>query len=417
MLTHPWTWSNENINYVLGEAMDDQAYEKAAKSMLAGKALTPEWGPGYPAFIALIYRLFGEKAWVLFVVQSLLDLITVSAVYLISWEIFKSEFVSAVATLVYSSDLATMFYLQTMESESLFNLFFTVSVLFLIKALSTNGKKNAAVSGLFLGVSTLIRPIALLYPSVAIIPFFVGVTRGNKAEASRVFLTFLSVFILVLTPWCVRNYVHYGSFSLSSTPGYHLCLWIASSVKAHEDGISRHDVAKSLCYLKSANMTQLSQSKKMGDIAVAYLMGHPRQWGILHLQGLYGFFTSSPVASIILRQSFIQPELLLKMHSLIEAINPAYFAFQSMIYILSLLGIYHGMKDRHLRAPILLFALTILYFANLSSQGADMDYSRFRIPAYSSMAVLSAYGLSKIIPKRILGRWERAPQSSLEPFR
>jgi 4-amino-4-deoxy-L-arabinose transferase-like glycosyltransferase len=411
---HPWDWSNQSINYLLGEAIDDQSYEWIAKSILAGEVISPAWGPVYPGFVALVYSLFGERMWVVYVVQSFLDLATVSAVYLASWEAFRRRYVSVVASLLYSIDLATAFYLQTMESESLFNLLFVLSMLFLIRALSGKRMWNVGLSGFFLGVATLTRPISLLYPLVALVAFFVCTSNGKKAEAASVFLVYLSVFILVLTPWCVRNYLNYGSFSLSSTPGYHLCLWVASSVKAYEEGKTRHEVARSLCGIPEKNETQLSFSNKRGKIAMAYLAGHPLQWGVIHLQGLYGFFTSSPVNSILMRQSFIRPELLDKIHAINDAVNPVYFTFLVVVYLLSIAGAYHGLKNRQLRAPTVLFVLTVAYFANLSSQGSEMDYSRFRIPAYPSLAILAAYGSAEIV-EIIRGAFRRVGSSKHKP--
>ena len=160
------------------------------------------------------------------VLSLILSLLALVCVFLLGRELAGRAcgFWSALLFAVYPYAL---YYSASWSTENLFLICLSLSFLFLLK--SMRGKWNALPwCGLFLGLTALTRPTAVLLPAVfAIVLWFRFMASGSlkwrvrdlkwirpvSAKLPVRFLVFLLVFILVMLPWMYRNRQVAGSWN------------------------------------------------------------------------------------------------------------------------------------------------------------------------------------------------------------
>lgn len=116
---------------------DIESYNLSAKEFLSlnildVKAYHP---PAYPAFIALIYKIFGESYLYVYIIQSILGTIITLLIYLIARNIFSQRVarISVIASLFY---LPLSLYSGILMSEIVFIFFLLLGIYLFIKLLN-----------------------------------------------------------------------------------------------------------------------------------------------------------------------------------------------------------------------------------------------------------------------------------------
>ncbi|MCD6087312.1 MAG: glycosyltransferase family 39 protein [Candidatus Hydrothermae bacterium] len=185
--------------------------------------------PLYPLFIALSYFLFGQNASVAVIFQILLSSLSVVFMFLIG-EKLLGEKIAFIAALLFAADPLHLFLSQVLLTETLFTFLLLLATYFAIK----RGKSGYLLSGAFLGFSALTRPVALyLIPLYLLFFLLEKEPLKNRIRGS---LFALLAFAITLTPWLLRNYRHFGRFSLSSLTGYNLYYYNAGILRARLEG-------------------------------------------------------------------------------------------------------------------------------------------------------------------------------------
>jgi hypothetical protein len=115
-------------------------------------------------------------------------------------------------------------------TEVLTTLLFTVSMWLALSALGERGWQRFAWLGVLLALTTLSRPVFVLFPfaltavGVVVFPLLRVGTRPRLAQWS----VMLAAFALTMTPWFMYNYVTLGRFTLSPAGGVGRGLWEGS---------------------------------------------------------------------------------------------------------------------------------------------------------------------------------------------
>lgn len=156
--------------------------------------------PVYPWFLSLTAIIFGKEIFWIYVVQAAIGAFGAFLFYRICSRILnpKSAFFAAIFYVLY-------FPLLIIESDILPSLLSALFILLAVNSLFTglDGNKTGyfIMSGLFMALATLTRSL-FLYAPLAILPLLLFY---NKSQWKK-YLIFLSVFLLILTPWSARNY-------------------------------------------------------------------------------------------------------------------------------------------------------------------------------------------------------------------
>ncbi|MFH2202528.1 MAG: glycosyltransferase family 39 protein [Elusimicrobiota bacterium] len=173
--------------------------------------------PAYPMFLAALYRVAGESFPVLWIAQSLVDVLTVWLVFLLGRRIFSRNVAWAAA--VFAAFYPQMiYYAAEPRRES----FLVCALALAMWATITAGEKpkdaRFLVAGLLWAVPPLTKsvylPVGVL---AAVVVWLLG--RRREQDLRRGAAVFLAAFLGVYALWPLRNYLVFGQFIPGITGG------------------------------------------------------------------------------------------------------------------------------------------------------------------------------------------------------
>ena len=183
--------------------------------------------PGYPVFLAIVYKILGDKYLQITVVRLLQimasSLSSVLAFYFIR-KVFKKDSIALLTALfiaIYPTYIFTCINLLT-ETLALFT--FLLYLCLLVKAIETGKTGINILTGIVFGSHVLIRPALL---PLFILPFIFCLITNliNKGSSqnrlglrsvSRLFMLQFIGVVAIMLPWWIRNIVTLGSFILTA---------------------------------------------------------------------------------------------------------------------------------------------------------------------------------------------------------
>jgi 4-amino-4-deoxy-L-arabinose transferase-like glycosyltransferase len=178
--------------------------------------------PGYPAFMALSFRIFGLDNWSAIVaVQSLLGV----GVFFIAYALWSQLYgrgtaaVLAAATAVFDPSVLSSESLVLSETLSVFLLLF--SLWMLVGAARRVSPLHAGAAGLSLAWLALTRPAfqLLVLPFVLYLALRLGSRLRSRAGAVALALLALTAALPVVA-WSSFNYARFGYFTPMTTQGF-----------------------------------------------------------------------------------------------------------------------------------------------------------------------------------------------------
>jgi len=181
--------------------------------------------PGYPAFLAVIHRMFGASAEPVMWVQAVVDLFTCALTALLAARLAPSSQRARVATAALWMAALCPFlanYTAALLTETLAT-FFTVAALYLFAciledprlhfpaaALDAHALTSSAgwwlLAGALVGAGTLVRPeTPLILAAAGIALLFVWRRRSDATKLLLAGAWITAGLLLVLLPWATRN--------------------------------------------------------------------------------------------------------------------------------------------------------------------------------------------------------------------
>lgn len=176
--------------------------------------------PVYPFFLALLFSLTGGWTTVLILQVLLMSIAPVLLYLLVRPYHERAAFWGSV---IFALEPLRLFYSASLLSDALFMVMFLCTLLLLER--SRNSLGYSALTGIFLGTSILMRPIAMFLPFL-----FVGYLLwfASSLRKGLVLLIVLCVAVLVtVAPWSLRNHALFGSYNISSVGAVNLMLYNA----------------------------------------------------------------------------------------------------------------------------------------------------------------------------------------------
>lgn len=211
-----------------------ESYHRLAKNWLAGYgfAVTPSplnnpdifRTPGYPLLLIFFYWLIGPSPIPVYVFQVVLHALTPALIFALVRRAFPRRVALFSSWLIALYPL-TVLYVPTILPEPV-SLFVTVlSVWLFLRVLDRPSVFRSVLLGVVFAYGTLLRPsMALL--SLAM---FLGATlaMGGMRQLVRTFIISHIAFVVIMSPWIVRNYRVSGEI-IPLTIESSLQLWLAT---------------------------------------------------------------------------------------------------------------------------------------------------------------------------------------------
>jgi 4-amino-4-deoxy-L-arabinose transferase-like glycosyltransferase len=174
--------------------------------------------PGYSLFLAGIYTVFGESFFIVRVVQFLLIWVTAVGIYWLA-RLYCDEASAKVSGVLCATYLPMAFFAIYHYSEIL-SAVLLVSVIYCAKSFTDKSRYiDAMLTGLLLGCLVLVRANFMLLVLFLAGGFMLASLHSQKhlpATQLKKLSIFVLSFLLVMTPWLLRNRVLSGKWVFSS---------------------------------------------------------------------------------------------------------------------------------------------------------------------------------------------------------
>lgn len=233
-----------------------------------GKA-TAYWPVGYPAFLAIFFKVFGPSVAVGKALNFLLTLAAIPLAYALAGRLFRNRAVAAGTAMLLAIHPAFVAYSGILASEPLFTALTLGGTLALLQA--RDDRRRLVLGGLLFGLAVLVRPQA------ALIPVLVLAATWRWDDSS--FRTFhlgratgwaYLALILTISPWLVRNAVVFESFVFVSTNGGDNIL-----IGNHEGATGRYKNPDACGLVRPPGLDEIEREKLARSAGLAYIRKHP----------------------------------------------------------------------------------------------------------------------------------------------
>ncbi len=225
-----------------------EVYELLARELLGTRSL--QMGlfayrpPLLPMFIALVYTLTGtQNPLVATFAYTFVSAAACLPAYAIARELGAEEKWAMLAALLTAIDPASVVGGISLLGETMANFFIAAALLFLARLLKKHKLRDVIACAACIVLASLARPNAIYFAIVVAALIVVFVPRWPVKAA-----VFLSVFVLGVLPWYVRNYAYHNLFTFATTSDFNQLFYKAVSVEAWATGRSPDDVQTDFAY-------------------------------------------------------------------------------------------------------------------------------------------------------------------------
>ncbi|OGS07968.1 MAG: hypothetical protein A2270_08800 [Elusimicrobia bacterium RIFOXYA12_FULL_51_18] len=258
------------------EKFDAKAYEAVAVNLMQGNGFIEAPGmptdgrpPVYPIFLAAVYSITGHSEFAARLLQCFIDSGSAVLLMLIAGMIFTP----AVAAL--SGVLAALYppfilYSNMKMTECLFIFLFLLECYYLTKAFKERDNKSFVYSGIFHGISVLVRAPTLLFP-LFLLPGILF--TGLRKSLLKGFVLYVMISSAIVSVWTIRNYYALNDF-LAVNTGSGWLLWYA----IQDDAWNGDEIVQLSPLREYPELKDLPRSKMesiVGKKVVKYALTHP----------------------------------------------------------------------------------------------------------------------------------------------
>ncbi len=187
--------------------------------------------PGYPAFLVACAFTGRWGYGIAQIVQVLLDVFLVYLTYMLGARLV-SRAAGLWASALQACSVLAITSSTKILSDGLFSLLITIAMLCVVRHIRIGGLQPLALGAAATAAATYVRPVGFIFvPIVALVLLF----RPRRPASLA---SFVVIFVALVTPWFVRNYMAAGYVGFSSFGDYSLLFTEGAGVWAKSHGLS-----------------------------------------------------------------------------------------------------------------------------------------------------------------------------------
>ena len=370
--------------------------------------------PGYTIFAAIFFAI--TRSWdAVILIQGILVSIAPLLVYLIGRRL--DERVAFAAALLFLFNPNRIAWSNTLMTDASMTVLLLLSLWVFLRWMETRSWRFLAGSGALLGLATMFRPVTMLLWLAFLIVIAARDRLRNWKTWLRHATIFMLGFILLVTPWSIRNKVVFNSFQLSAVGGYSFA-YADAILFAHEktgeslESLYRRfniaidgdkDPIRSVSLEKMDVYARFSRELISGDY-----LGYAK-WHLIksvpffltdglrapaELFGIVGASVPPNFSDLFLHGKLVSGLSDYFRRAPVEAwlfvIGSAFWL--AVTTLASLTVVLELLITRRLRLPILLLALTVAYIFAVSS--GPVAQARYRLPIEGILLLLAGIAVS-----------------------
>lgn len=239
LIHQPWNPEVEKMQVISGDAV---GYHYLAHCIFQHFSFCDNTfrTPGYPAFLAFFYVIFGVKPYLVLFVQILLNVFSVYILFSLCKRIWNEK-VALIAAFLLSIDPHQILFCHFLFADTLYATLFLLTFYFFVKGLQEERTRFFIYSAIFLGLNLLTKPVIQFYPFALVLFLFIWTKFSFTFRLKNALIILLLSYVFVL-PWMMRNYIRFNNFSICSISGnsmffYNIPLAEAKATKIDKDSI------------------------------------------------------------------------------------------------------------------------------------------------------------------------------------
>ncbi len=386
---------------------DSTSYANLTQSLLHGHFAEPGVAyeyfhtPGYPAFAAAIYSLFGSYFAVTFV-QIILVFITALMTYALGRELVSERVGQGASVLFLVNPLVPSIALYIL-TDVLFLFLLTLGFLLIVRHLSRKPLLITILTALCFAAAIYVRPIGFVAFPILIAPVLMLSLPWKRKLA--ISLAILGIVTLLLIPWMLRNKAHSGVFSFSSLVAFDMAYYNIPHFWSDRGGIpldqgiakveSESGVPRGTDLLGyPTNWYDLRSSPALNAYEKTVLLAHPVSYIVWHLYTSLGFFInpaltpahpSSANLKLLLSQGHVEAFIA-------AVLDPWWLLGERLLVLAGLVLVVLGVWTLRTKPLALAFAFIILYLGALGGPSAQ---ARYRLPVEPLLSVFMTTALMR----------------------
>lgn len=356
--------------------------------------------PGYPFFLAGLFAIFNNWTAVMFVQVLLLSVLPVLLYLLLRPYHERAAFWGAV---VFAVEPVHLYLSAALLSDALFVALLLGSLLLLERG--RDGRwPVAVVAGTVLGAAILVRPIAMFLPLLYVA--YVLLPRPTRAQLVAAAALIAGTLIVVL-PWSLRNWTHFGSLNISSVGAYNLMLYNAPEYLKYNPDPRGQAVYENFLTEQNSLPRQEALSLARSEVFTTtfrdIIRGHEVDYAFFHLFKMLPFFMSDGLRDTVrlfkvdigampnITTALLHGQVATVVAYLVGGgvapwllvVGSGFWALVTLAWVWSC---YVLLRQRNWRALFFICVL-VLYFAALTG---PVSNARYRLPAEGFLLVGAA---------------------------
>ncbi len=392
---------------------DSYAYNLLGVNIAQHGYYTPNGGepglsraPGYPVYLAAVYKLFGVKPAIALFLQIVLSGLIPIFLYM-NTELLFSKRVARIASVLSIVEPVSIIYANMLLSETLFVVFLLLSTYLFIKSLKNKNTTALLMSAITAGIGAYFRPV-ILYLPLAYAFMYISVSWLSFKDRIKYALGIVLITGLTVLPWITRNYIVDRYKGFCSIQDINLYYWRAAGVISDMEHLPLREVQDRLKQAVPSGLSLANEYQFLRDKAVSVIIRHPYSYLKVMLKGSINMLLS-PERYAVFKLADIKPRFLGIMwqgHSIHQALNmlmsdpvivSSVVMYQLLFTIIIGLLIAIGMliiAGEGFIKELLIMLFIIAYFVAVSA-GPEAE-PRFRLPVLPYMLIIAAFALSSL---------------------
>lgn len=182
--------------------------------------------PGYPLFLAMVYRVAGTSHLAVAIAQSVLFVLICLMVFRIATRVSSPDV--ALGAMAITALFAPLPYFGALVLTELWTTFvLTGAVLATLRAIDRSSATWFACAGFLFAYAALSRPVFILLPPFLVAAAVLLLWRRDWRRAATCWALLLMVFAVTVLPWFAYNYRHFGIVTISAAGGLGRPVWEA----------------------------------------------------------------------------------------------------------------------------------------------------------------------------------------------
>lgn len=333
--------------------------------------------PGYPIFLSVFYFL-GFTDQMIALVQIILDSLSCLLVFKLADILLKNEKAALFAAFLYVINPLFISFSFQLLSETFFLFVFLVTNILFFEFYNKQKEtiKPAVIVGLFFGFMIWIRPIAIVFPFIYCLTFYL------KHRNHLPILTMIVIPLLFVGLWTARNYVIEGEMTFSATPLWNVVCYyngaVVNDTSANLDG--KEKFIEEYRLYNPPSCTDLNYTQLQNGLGTSQEIILTNPLIFAKKSFIAGFYLFEPVPSHWIARASGDQE---GGYFAIPIFNLLSIGYQAILYGFAIFFI---VKER--RSPLVhLFLMLLIYTIIIN---ATVNYHRYRFPLEVFLIIFAA---------------------------